>query len=325
MFLQAQSWANASHSSHDQTGKSTETAISSRKRHFRTASHLQQLPVKRSCSFRSHDQHTVQHVCDTSPQSPDRTGRLDHAKDPAELDGPHAVTSNPDTAAKACHMRSLSWALHSARTRPGKDQQATKRSHPWGSSLVDNAAAIPYSNKAFIRLLPSGQGSLPASISQAMTEGLCAQKPSAQAVRGSTVPQSNSHTSMQQASAFVSGEVLHEPDGLCVAADSHRLHQCQPGTTIPAGTTTAPQCEGSAQQSRQGFWQELQGVLSQLPDHRGPIWAEANQLQEAVGGNIPGNAKVTQIQSHPVVSLHAAVCKNLHSLSTCVEACCKCR
>ena len=166
-----------------------------------------------------------------------------------------------------------------------------------------------------------------------MTEDLSAQEPSAQAVKASALPQLDSHTTLQQASAMASSGLesaalfsqaaLPEPDGLHIDAGVHiGLHQCQPGTTMAAGTTVATQCEGFAQQSRQGFWQELQGVLNQLPDHRAPVGsvAEANQCRGDEAGNVPGNVQVLQTQSHSIVSVHAAVCQTLQSVHTSVYA-----
>lgn len=221
-----------------------------------------------------------------------------------------ACTAAPHRAGEA--DRSLLWSSKSARTHRGRQQQTARRSHAWGASLFTDAVSIPYSNKAFEATKVSRKGRLPGCTTRAATRKLGAKvlkndlPAPAVELPAVTHPRSCSagralpgpHPSIGSAKAHDAPRLdLPEPHhSLHATSGLEALHQphSAPGSAIR---------QGFVQRCNQGFWQELQGVLSQLPDHRGAVNLPptgAQQLQSEI-------AAAADVQI-PLARCHALAC-----------------
>ena len=306
-LLQAQSRAIASHLAFDQPGRSIETAISSHNHQHSVAGLVTQQQAKKYCAHQF-SQQSVQPAYRAACPSSDWTAFSDSSDvgRSAESDGMGAepfMLIRPGSEANAAPVNSLRWGLHSARSSLGPK---SARRHAWGSSFLCQAAVTPYSNKGFARLPKPIKATTSPPDLDVVVGTLSHKKGVVEAEQLSAVPQPNSLTGLSQCSADQSPAVpgiepaaaARAPDGPQgsspqpidhphAATSEPSLHECFDGLAPAAVMTSVAQQKGLPDAAKQGFWQELKEVLSQLPE---PPRASLDPVVQAVCGAAAASA-----------------------------------
>ena len=205
-------------------------------------------------------------------------------------------------AIKSCHP--IHWGSKSARAQPAQEQRTATRRHAWGISLFPNAGNIPYSNKAFEATVLSREGTALAA-SRQIGAKVSKTDLAAQAVG----PESNTQPNTLSADQAPMPSAAAGPSsGFANTANAPQQTSFESGhcwrmksgaERLRTGTGSAPQ-QGCALRFNQGFWQELQRVLSQLPDHKvtaSQPTAAGAQLQEAIAAALDVHIPLTKCQA----------------------------
>ena len=232
-----------------------------------------------------------------SPERPDSSCHVSTSAKPTA-----AAKVAPGKAAKALKsLHPIHWGSKAARAHPAQQQRTATRSHAWGVSLFPSAGRIPYSSKALNAAGLSEEGTKAGLNAQGASKEVGAKASgrhsAAQASEPESRPQPNvlsasqvpmpsaapaSSSDLAKTSSAPQQPLSEHGHSLRAKSGAERLQQHR---LLPkAGTDSAAQ-NGCAPRLNQGFWQELQRVLSHLPDHRGAGSqppAAANQLQGAI-------------------------------------------
>ena len=198
----------------------------------------------------------------------------------------------------------IHWGSKSARAQPAQEQRTAKRSHAWGISLFPNAGNIPYSNKAFKATVPSS-GDTAQAASKMIDATVSNRDLAAQAdgPESSTQPNSLPANPAPMPSAAPCPSNGFANTGNAVQPTSFESGHHKSGAGRLQLSTGSFPLHSCASHLNQGFWQELQQVLRQLPDHRVAACqslAAGTQLQEAI-------AAAAHVQI-PLTKCHALAC-----------------
>lgn len=198
----------------------------------------------------------------------------------------------------------IHWGSKSARAQPAQEQRTAKRSHAWGISLFPIAGNIPYSNKAFKATVPSSGDT--AQAASKMVDATVSNRDLAAQADGpesSTQPNSLPANPAPMPSAAPCPSNGFANTGNAAQPTSFEFGHHKSGAGRLQLSTGSFPLHGCASHLNQGFWQELQQVLRQLPDHRVAACqslAAGTQLQEAI-------AAAAHVQI-PLTKCHALAC-----------------
>ena len=233
----------------------------------------------------------------------DRSGKSDGRSVEATVSKRAGIEANITPA------QPLRWGMQSARSSHGPKQLSARR-HAWGCSLLCHDASIPYSNKGFARLPKPTKATTLRSDLQAVSGKVCQQRGAAQAEDVVSAPRANIFSALPPCSSdqspavptsgpVAAARVAEAPNSQPTdhphdAISKHSLCQHQTGLATATDMQPAAQAKELIDAAKQGFWQELQGVLSQLPDPPGISGHSIVQAAHAQGAAAaPAIAQVT--------------------------------